>query len=987
MGMVCFRDAPHLAVWLLWAALPALAWCQAEQYEGKRIIDIQFSPPEQPVDSVELRELIPLQRGAAFRMAGIQTAIQKLFATGCYEDIQVDAETAAGGVRVRFITKNSWFVGPVTVEGNVGDPPNRGQMINATRLELGQAFHEDNMAPSEDGLNKLLVANGYYENRIRRRIDYDPKTQQAHVHFVLESGPRAGYRTPNITGNLKMAVDKIITATRWKHRLIGTWRPVTQSRTRQGLDNIRSKYQNDGRLMASAQLKSMDYDRDTRRVKPNLDIDAGPKVQVNTVCAKVYQKKLRQNIPIYEEHTVDRDLLIESQRNLRDEFQSAGYFEDDVQFKQQRLLNDTAQIDYLINLGKRHNLVHLEIRGNHYFPTESIRQRMFMTPKSFSLRHGRYSEALRRRDEESIVNLYNENGFRDVKVTTEVQDDYKGKIGDIAVILKIDEGPQWFVSKLEVFGIEQLDAASIIPTLSSSQGQPFSEFNVAADRDRILAMYFTNGFPNASFEWCSKPGLQAQQVDLRFVIMEGQRQFVRDVIVEGLETTRPQLVQHNLLLASGDPLSPIQMADTQRRLYNLGIFAKVDMAIQNPDGQLQRKYVVYDIEEARRYSFDGGLGAEIARIGGCQCPDLPAGATGVSPRVSFDASRLNFLGWGHTISLRTRISTLERRGLIDYLAPHVRGYDNLDLSFTALYDSTRDVNTFSAKREEGSVQLSQKLSKPSTILYRFSYRRVSTSNLLIDPNLIPLLSQPVRVGILSSNYIQDRRDDSTDAHKGIYNTVDVGVASKFFGSQIDMVRGLASNATYHRIRKNLVLAREVTFGDIIPFRYGSRTSNAELAVPFPERFFGGGGTSLRAFPENQAGPRDLTTGFPIGGTALLFHKTELRFPLAGANISAVAFHDAGNVYSTLSNLSFGFHQRDVKDFDYMVHAVGFGIRYRTPIGPVRVDLAYSINPPRFFGCKGNISQLVECGKPENIGLRTDQRINHFQFFFSIGQAF
>ena len=114
MGMVCFRDAPHLVVWLLWA-VPALAWCEAEQYEGKRIIDIQFSPPEQPVDSVELRELVPLQRGAPFRMADIQTAIQKLFATGCYEDIQVDAEPATDGVRVRFITKNSWFVGPVTV--------------------------------------------------------------------------------------------------------------------------------------------------------------------------------------------------------------------------------------------------------------------------------------------------------------------------------------------------------------------------------------------------------------------------------------------------------------------------------------------------------------------------------------------------------------------------------------------------------------------------------------------------------------------------------------------------------------------------------------------------------------------------------------------------------------------------------------------------------------------------------------------------------
>src|SRR6185295_2517775 len=101
-----------------------------------------------------------------------------------------------------------------------------------------------------------------------------------------------------------------------------------------------------------------------------------------------------------------------------------------------------------------------------------------------------------------------------------------------------------------------------------------------------------------------------------FVISEGRRQLVRDVLVSGLETTRPSVADRALLLAPGDPLSPIRMADTQRRLYDLGIFAKVDMAIQNPDGQEQHKYVIYDMDEAKRYTFDGGLGAEIARIGG-----------------------------------------------------------------------------------------------------------------------------------------------------------------------------------------------------------------------------------------------------------------------------------------------------------------------------------------------------------------------------------
>ena len=151
-------------------------------------------------------------------------------------------------------------------------------------------------------------------------------------------------------------------------------------------------------------------------------------------------------------------------------------------------------------------------------------------------------------------------------------------------------------STLPVF--EQEDATRILGTLSCSEGQPFSEFSVAADRDAILAYYFTNGFPNASFEWSSAPGPQAHQVELRFVIAEGRRQFVRDVIVEGLEATRPALVTKNLSLAAGDPLSPLRMADTQRRLYDLGIFSQADMAIQDPDGDAQYKYVIYDLDEA-----------------------------------------------------------------------------------------------------------------------------------------------------------------------------------------------------------------------------------------------------------------------------------------------------------------------------------------------------------------------------------------------------
>jgi outer membrane protein assembly factor BamA len=199
------------------------------------------------------------------------------------------------------------------------------------------------------------------------------------------------------------------------------------------------------------------------------------------------------------------------------------------------------------------------------------------------------------------------------------------------------------------------------------------------------------------------------------------------------------------------------------------------------------------------------------------------------------------------------------------------------------------------------------------------------------------------------------------------------------------VRILGRNATYYRLGENWVLARETQVGLQPAF---SIPSNAEPGDPIPlaERFFAGGGNTQRGFPDNQAGPRDLLTGFPLGGSAMLFNNTELRFPLYGPNINGVLFEDAGNVYSSLGNISFRVDQRNPGDFDYMVHAVGFGVRYRTPIGPLRVDLAYSINPPKFNGFPGNYSQLVSCSAA-NTCQASLQQISHFQFFFSIGQAF
>jgi outer membrane protein assembly factor BamA len=570
---------------------------EPSDYEGKKIARILFVPREQPLEPEEIHRILPVKEQTPLRLDDVRAAIDRLYATGAYADIQVDAESRNGEVILRFITQNNWFIGKVSMEGELKDPPSAGQLVNSTRLQLGELETDEKVRQALNNIKQTFESNGLYRSTTQPRFTYEPRTSQVLVDFATDAGKRASYAKPAVSGDPVMPVEKVIAATKWKGWF--GWKPVTHSRTQKGLQNIRKQYLKQDRLMARVTLEKLTFDEDTETAQPALRVSAGPKVSVNTIGAKLSRGKLQRLIPVFEEHTVDRDLLVEGQRNLRDYFQSEGYFEVEVEFKEQRIVNDKADIDYLVNLGKRHKLVKVEVAGNRYFDTPTIRERMYLEPASFQFRRGRYSESYLRRDEVTITNLYQENGFRDVRVVSTVQDDYQGKTGNIAVTISIEEGPQWLISNLNVEGIDSLEKDRIIGSLSSTPGQPFSEFNVALDRDNILTEYFGEGFPNATFEWSYSPGSAPQRVDLRFQIVEGSRRFVRQVLTSGLSTTQDQLVNRNILLNPGDPLSQPKMVETQRRLFDVGIFSAVNMAIQNPQGETQNKFVLYQMDEAK----------------------------------------------------------------------------------------------------------------------------------------------------------------------------------------------------------------------------------------------------------------------------------------------------------------------------------------------------------------------------------------------------
>lgn len=950
--------------------------------QGLKVALIQINSPA--VDNPEtLLPILPQKVNEPLDKYKVRRSVQVLYNTGRFAEIQVEAQrNPSGEVVLVFDARENYFFGSILAEGSPAHPSD-SQLVNASKLNLGEQFSEEKANAGVQGMQRTLQENGYYQATIKPFYEWDSRNQQVKVQFVVDRGKPARVGVVNVIGTPGYSAEEVRNIAKLRSR-----DKVTLAHFTRALQRLRKRFQKQERLEAQVTMTQRVYHPETNLLDYTFEINRGPVVDVKVEGAKLRRGLVKRFVPIFEESAVDEDLLNEGARNLRDYFQTKGYFDVTVTYEQKQSPGtERRNVVFNIERKQRHKLVELTVQGNHYFRREDLREQMIMQPAGGLLLYGLFSQSILTRDVQSIENLYRNNGFLQVKVTPEVQDNY-GKKGHIRALLNIVEGPQTVVGKLAIEGNEALPEGQIRGMITASEGQPYSDFMVIADQTVILDGYYNLGFPKVRFEYTTQPEPGApNKVDVTYKITEGPQVFVDKVLISGLNYTRPFVVDREIKIGVGDRLSQSQMLDSQRRLYDMGIFNEVGVAVQNPEGDTTSKDISFQLSEARRYTFNYGLGLEVQTGQPAGGTSNPQGTTGVSGRVSFDVTRLNFRGRDHTITLKTRYGNLEKLALIGYGAPRLFDSQNLTLDFTTFYQQTNDVRTFTSKRLEGSAAIKQNLNRATTLLYRLIYRRVSTDNLVIDPNLVPLFSRAVRVGMPDFSYIRDTRDNPIESLKGTFSTFDLGVAAGAFGSQASFTRLVVQNSSYYQFHKRRwVFARSTRIGVEEPF------GSTDFA-PLPERFFAGGSTSHRGFGINQAGPRDLTTGFPLGGEALFLNNLELRtpplpFPFVGNNLSAVVFHDMGNVFATtgdMVNSLLKFSQPDRSlclnpasgscNFNYVSHAVGAGARYRTPIGPVSFDVGYNLNPAAF-----PISTPAT-GSPSS------QVLKHFNFFFNIGQTF
>lgn len=1004
-------------------------------WQGLTVKEIAFDGV--PADRLQtLARNLPQATGAPLDRENVARSLRELYASGLFDTIQADASREGDGVRLVFRGAPRQFIGTVSVTGAKGATIN-AQLQAASRLNPGTRFSETRLKAAIERMRQTLADNGFNEPDIQYNLAKHPVEQLVDIAFTVTSGVQTRVGDVKVTGDPGMTMDQFRRAA---HLRAGN--KVDHDTNDRALSGVLKHYQKEERLEADVKLESQTYSAASHRSNFSFSASRGPVVQVRVEGAKLGGDRLKRLVPVFEEGTVDEDLLNEGNRRLRDYFQRLGYFGVKVDHKEHNTPGGTVTIVYAVELGPRRRVEKVSVDGNHYFDANTLESLLSVHAADYLDHHGAYSQALMAADVGELQAVYQNNGFSKAKVTPETinggdppittqQNTIRDSSEPISVIYHIEEGQQQRVGKLDLDGVVNSDEKKLLGLMNTAPGQLFSPQNLAGDRDALLTDYLSRGFDQVQIEVEQQTeAADPTKVDVAFHIHEGQQIFVRKVLLSGLYYTRPDTVAKAITLHPGDPLSQTALADIQRNLYEFALFNEVNTAVQNPGGQEPYKTVLVQATEARRWTLTYGLGFE-AQTGQPQnnCRGIlttgaicnPNGKTGISPRILTAITRNNLFGREQSASLQATYGLLEQNVNLLYQAPHFLGNRNFGFTASGGYASSQDVTTYVASKLETGIRFTEHftpgafLSKANTFVYGFDFRRVKVSidSLQVGPAELNALSTAVRVAGPSVTWIRDTRDSPLDSHRGTYTTFQDFLSNETFGAQAEFNRLDLSNSSYYGFDKNrFVLARNTRYGQ--ERAYGSPS---DALLPLPERLYAGGPISHRGFPINAAGPRDPETGFPIGGAGALINSTEMRMPppmlpFFGDTLSFVLFHDMGNVFTSAGDAwesALRVHQPDREacrdlatvgqqqtytpsgpttstgpqgqcSFNYFSHAAGLGLRYHTPVGPIRLDFSYNLNPP-IYPVNIDYSLSNPYSNP-HVG-----EASHFNFFFSLGQTF
>jgi outer membrane protein insertion porin family len=919
--------------------------------------------PHRDVDA--FRPLVEQKAGEPYSQSKVEASIAALERTGQFPSVQVNVVPDPAGLRLNFLLEPAYYLG-------MANFPGATKIFSYTRLLQVADLHEEDpydksqVAISERALHDFLRRNGYFQAAVHSSSEIDDTHQLVDLTFSLNLGRQAKIAGITLQGTEATETPQLLHALRsLRARLTGALlkpgKAYSPERIKAATALIKRTLAQQHTLASSVQENPPEYNSETNRVDVSFKVEVGPLVIVRVTGARFSMlpfmsgRQIKKLIPIYSEGTIDRDLVQEGEQNLIDYFQKKGYTDAQVKTTYESQPEKILLV-YEIDKGSKHKVDRITFQGNHQIPERDLLA-VVVVKKSHLWSHGSASQKLAKKSAENLEALYRDRGYEGVKINPQIVEQQSR----INVVFNVQEGIQTLVQNVEVVGNNNVPREQLAAPvgLELHSGAPFSPRKLADDRNRIFAAYLNRGYLNAEVKAAVKRDAQdPHRVQVTYNITEHQMVRVKDVIYLGQQRTRVSLIQKTAKLSSETPIKRGDLLQAESRLYDLNIFDWSSVGPVKPITDQTEESVVVKNHEAKRNEVIYGFGFEVSHRGG----NVPSGTVAVpggpvvglgnnqiapsqstfaSPLGSVVFNRHNMRGLAETWSASLVLSRLDQRLLTTYAQPHFFGSQWSSLSSFSL-ERTTENPLFGASLGDLSFQLERLLNRKNNarLQFRYDFNKTELSHLLV-PELVLPEDLNVHLSTFSGTLLRDTRDKPLDAHRGTFGTLNLGITPAALGSSANFAKLAGQYAIYKQVHS-------VVFANSI--RLGLAKSFDGSFVPTSQLYFSGGGSSLRGFPIDEAGPQRIVpfcnvlsqqTGcvnvtVPVGGRELFILNSEVRFPLKITKVlGGVIFYDGGNVYSAISLPNF------VNNYS---NTVGLGLRYSTPIGPIRIDVGRNLNP-------------------------------------------
>jgi len=943
---------------------------------GRTVTLVRVEIEAQPVAESSLFELLEVRRGAPLADADVQESLAHLRSLDRYEAVTVSVRAEGEGVEVLFSLMPRHPINRLEFRGTPG--LDQRTLERGVLEQVGGRLAQIKGDVAADAVRRLLADEGFFRPTVEASLELSHNVHFSTLVLTVEAGPRqrigtitTGGVSPLTAGEIAGALN-ITSGAPYRRRAI-------EDALRAVAEGLRARryYEASASHFATGEGEVVNL---------TVTVEAGPIFDIIATGDPLPPGGIDQWIPIRRENSADEDLLEDSAFRIRSALQRDGYWRARVEARRTgQPEGDRMIVTVDVSRGKRYRLRDITVSGNTYFPTPDVRTLLAL----------RFGEPFRE-DEvaarvQALVGAYAFAGFAasvDI-IPEDVPTSLGDQEGEVIVHLTITEGPARVVGDIVVAGASQVPEADVRRVIQSQTGQPLRDTQIRQDRNTVESLYRNAGFQSAVVNAALSGG---PTYTVTFTINEGRQTIVDHVIVVGNSRVSTRTILNQVSLRSGQPLGQATRAESQRQLNDLAIFRRVSITQAPGTAGDDRVDVIVQVEESPATTIGYGGGLEFGRT-----PRTVEGGVEdrfeFAPRGFLELGRRNLFGGNRSVNLFSRISLRPKNDPTDpandgkgfglseyrvtgsYRASHAfRSNTDVVVSTTA----ERAIRTsFTFVRRAANAEALRRLSSRTSIFGRYaldSTRLFDTRISAEDQPLIDRLFPQIRLSSISSGIVWDNRDDILDPTSGGWLSADAELASRTLGSQVGFAKAFLQATGFRRITRarRVVLAARVQVGLARGFARqvtildanglpvigsdGQPLTETVADLPAGRRFFAGGSTSVRGFQQDRLGvPRILNSaGLSIGGNGLVVMNGEMRAQLR-PSVSLVGFIDGGNVFARAG---------DIRPADFR-GAAGLGIRYRSPLGPLRLD----------FGFK--LDRRLVSGKRER----------GWEFHLSIGEAF